>query len=330
MFWERKIRLKFFIPFLLIRYIGSAQEPMWRLATGTEGLRVEAMDVFAGDPDSIYALSDNGLLLSTNNGESWDSITGDNNHVIARIRNALKVDPENSKILYAAHPDVLLGGNDVSKSTDGGRTWERITQGDAIYPQAVIEFDPQNHNTIYVAPAQFNKQGDLLRTTDGGISWTYLENLPPIYLSSVAIDPIDPARLYSSYSNAFYGSVDYGQTWDSIDIGFSFSARTRLAVHPISSAVYATVATQGASVGGIFRSTDFGESWEDMNTGLGTLNRSIYDIEINKKKTGEMFLCVGTPTPTPDDLIFFRRYRPHMDPFRQWTPEAWINLLCSY
>ncbi|MFO1054429.1 MAG: hypothetical protein U1F36_19585 [Planctomycetota bacterium] len=110
------------------------------------------------------------------------------------------------------------------KSTDGGATWRKLTDGLPTGDTGMIDIDiclSQPDCVVAQVEAAATPSGDLAvpgpgiyRSDDGGESWRYLLRtaLRPFYHGQVAIDPSDPQRIYS-VGREFKVSKDGGRTW---------------------------------------------------------------------------------------------------------------------
>ncbi len=137
-----------------------------------------------------------------------------------------------------------------------------------------IAFHPTDPNTFWVgAPS-----GGLWKTDDGGASWTVLtDNLPVIGVSEVIIpnDYETSQTIYiatgdrdagDNYSIGVLKSTDGGQTWDQTGLTFPVSSRyriTRFLVHPTQQNIF-----YAATNGGIYKSTNSGDTWTNVLSGL--------------------------------------------------------------
>jgi photosystem II stability/assembly factor-like uncharacterized protein len=186
-------------------------------------------------PETAYAAAmghlwqpggERGLYRTTDGGKSWsrvlaaaapdDAVTGCGD---------VALDPKNPDTLYAAlyarqrkpwrfdYGPGATGGRDaggIFKSTDGGATWRRLTNGLpprtgriglAVYAKdprivyAVVQSDEGGTSGIDNAKS---KAGGIFRSEDGGESWTRVNPLNPraFYFSQVRIDPQDDRRIY--------------------------------------------------------------------------------------------------------------------------------------
>ncbi len=308
----------FFVLPLILQVSSIAQTPQWRLVPSTAELRIGAIGIFHGNPDTLYAVSDIGLLLSTNNGELWDTVAG-GELIRFGILNAVKVDPFDSKRVYVSHMHPFQGSNDISMTTDAGATWRLIGEGGGLGRGAVIEIDPFDHRTVYLGIGDFGDASTIKRTTDHGATWLFRpEPAGSFSIYSIAIDPSDRSVMCAAYHFGFYKSLDTGATWTTMDLGIPVRSDTRVLIHPVTRAIYATTWPYLSNPGGVFRSTDLGQTWVEMNNGLGPNNRYIFWIAVNPARTNEMFLCTSTPTSSPEDLLFFSS-----DTGLTWSPLSW-------
>ncbi|MFL6231150.1 MAG: VPS10 domain-containing protein, partial [Pyrinomonadaceae bacterium] len=177
-------------------------------------------------------------------------------------------------------------GDGLYKSEDGGKTWRNVGLKKSEHIGRIV-IDPRDSNVVYVAAQGplWGPGGDrgLYKTTDGGKTWKNILSISEnTGVTDVVIDPDNPDTLLAaSYQRrrhywtlinggpegALYKTTDAGATWKKIRAGLPPGdlGRIGLAISPAdSNVVYATVeATEGR--GGIFRSSDRGESWERRN-----------------------------------------------------------------
>lgn len=152
-----------------------------------------------------------------------------------------------------------------------------------------ITFHPSDSNTFYVgAPA-----GGLWYTNNGGTTWnTATDNLEVIGVSDLLINPEKPNVMYmatgdgdggATYSIGVLKSMDGGITWNSTGLVWSVSSGykiNKLLMSP-SDTSYIYAATNG----GIYRSTNAGDNWSQVQSG------SFKDIEFNPNDPTIMYAC---------------------------------------
>jgi uncharacterized repeat protein (TIGR01451 family) len=91
-------------------------------------------------PSTLYAGTGNGLLKSTDGGDSWNGV---NNGLSNRVINTLNISPGDSLTIYAGT------GNGVFKSTNGGSSWSAANSGLAGASVNALVIDPLTPATIY-------------------------------------------------------------------------------------------------------------------------------------------------------------------------------------
>ncbi|RYD36681.1 MAG: hypothetical protein EOP87_05000 [Verrucomicrobiaceae bacterium] len=180
----------------------------WRMINnGLVSYAVYSVAVDRTNPDTVYAVTEDGVSKSTDAGENWKTLpnTGKKELRITAERDksvrALAVDPTNGKNLYAASP-----GGKVYKSVDGGETWtvswSKETEGadDSLRVQygkvnseyfgdiAIPVTVPATANTSELSGVGFTVRGDgstakdsyFTARTKAGITYRS-KNLAPLY-----------------------------------------------------------------------------------------------------------------------------------------------------
>lgn len=124
-----------------------------------------------------------------------------------------------------------------------------------------LAIDPSNHNHIFFT----TNDGGLLVTEDGGLTWQdggtngFVARAP----RAVAFDPQQPHRIYaSSIAGGLFKSEDGGKHWQRRRFGSSTNYTTGISVDPVDHSVYVgTFTNLGIDTNGIWKSTDFGETF---------------------------------------------------------------------
>ncbi|MCV6629480.1 MAG: hypothetical protein OIF50_06440 [Flavobacteriaceae bacterium] len=183
----------------------------------------------------------------------------------------LVMDPNNSNILYAAFWEFrrtgwsFNSGGDHSalyKSTDGGKTWNKIHNG---FPKGKLgrfafAVAPSNSNILY-AVVESKKDSDkgLYRSDDAGKSWKHLNNdfelvVRPFYFSRITIDPRNPDVVVKG---GLSGSIsrDGGKTFK--NLGSMHSD-----IHDIAFDIKDSDRMYAATDGGVYRSWNGGTTME--------------------------------------------------------------------
>jgi photosystem II stability/assembly factor-like uncharacterized protein len=124
-----------------------------------------------------------------------------------------------------------------------------------------LAIDPSNHNHIFFT----TNDGGLLVTEDGGLTWQDGGTHGFVARASraVAFDPQQPQRVYaSSIAGGLFKSKDGGKHWRRRRFGSKTNYTTGISVDPVDHSVYvATFTNLGITTNGIWKSTDFGETF---------------------------------------------------------------------
>lgn len=223
-----------------------------------EGALVSALVTDPTNSSTLYAGTRAGVFKSIDAGETWtlavDPTTLTQDSIVERIIGPIAIDP--------VHPWTLYAGTqtgEVMKTVDGGATWsflDGIRQPGAILGLVV---DPASTETIYALT-----RSDLLQSTDAGISWSsraaVLVNDVDSLLS-MAIDRLEPSRLYVGTTRGLYVTVDRGRNW-SPSLGGPNVAISKVAVDPNDSN---NVYVAGHSF--LASTSDLGRTWTNVSVG---------------------------------------------------------------
>jgi photosystem II stability/assembly factor-like uncharacterized protein len=218
----------------------------WRMVGPHRAGRVNAVSGVPGQPNTFYFGSvGGGVWKTTNAGRTWMPVF-DANHV-ASI-GAIGVAPSNPDIVYvgtgeADMRDSIGYGDGMYKSTDAGRTWRHLGLASTRQIGKVI-VDPRDPNLVYVAvlghaygPSQ---DRGVYRSRDGGATWQkILFKGDGVGAIDLAFDPSDARTIYAAL-------------W---------------AVRRPPWFIYAPANGPG---GGLFKSTDGGDTWTQLTSGLPT------------------------------------------------------------
>jgi photosystem II stability/assembly factor-like uncharacterized protein len=212
----------------------------------------------------------------------------------------LAVNPSNPSEYYVA---VASGG--VWKTTNAGTTFTPVFDAQGSYSIGCVVLDPTNPNVVWVGSGEGNNQrsvayGDgLYKSEDGGKSWKNVGLKQSEHIGSLAIDPKDPDIVYvaaygpvwsSGGERGIYKTTDGGKTWKNILKVSEHTGFSEIHMDPRTSKVLYATAHQrqrkvftyigGGPESAIYKSTDSGETWTKLTSGLpsGDLGRITIDI----------------------------------------------------
>ena len=231
------------------------------------------------------AAASGGVWKTLNNGTSWTPVF---DHEGSYSIGALALDPKNVAALWVGTGEAnsqrsVAYGDGIYRTDDAGKTWKNLGLK-ASQHIARIAIDPRDSNVVYVAAQGplWSAGGDrgLFKTSDGGRTWAKVLSIGEnTGVTDVAIDPRHPDTLIAAAyqrrrhqwtlidggpESAIYKSTDAGATWAKISAGVPTEDLGRITFAPSAkdpSVVYASVEAANHK-SGIFRSTDFGSSWE--------------------------------------------------------------------
>jgi photosystem II stability/assembly factor-like uncharacterized protein len=202
---------------------------------------IGAVAVFQPNPDLVWVGTGegnprnsvsvgNGIYRSLDGGRTWTHLGLDKTERIYRI----VLHPENPEVAWVSALGRLWGENPergVWKTTDGGKTWNRVLYVDERTGASDLVMDPRNPNKLFASMWQFRrwpwffKSGGpgsgLYVTYDGGTTWKKItedDGLPKGELGRIglAIAPSSPDVVYAMVEagkSALLRSEDGGKTW---------------------------------------------------------------------------------------------------------------------
>jgi len=239
-----------------------------------------------------------GLYKSVDGGSNWKEIPGfEKSERIASIA----INPNNTDEVYVGVLGALWSDSEdrgVYKTTDGGKTWNKILYVSPSTGAADVIMDPKNPNVLYASMWEFRRTGwgfnsgglnsALYKSTNGGTSWNKIHSgFPSGKLGRIAIAmaPSDSNILYSVLEteepskNGLWKSTNAGQTWEHLNNDFGLVVRpfyfSRITVDPKDP----NIIVKGGLSGSISR--DGGKTFKD----LGNMHSDIHDITFDIKNS---------------------------------------------
>ena len=234
-------------------YIGVNNGGVWKttdygqtwapLFDGQPTQSIGAVAVAPSDPNVIYVGSGeglqrpdlsvgDGLYKSADAGKTWEHLGLRE----ARQIGAVIIDPKDPNRVFVAALGHPYGPNDergVFRSTDGGRSFQKVLYKDENTGAIDLAFDPANAQTVYAVlwaarqgPWEYNNAyigatSGLFKSTDGGATWQPLtRGLPAaadgLSRMGIGIAPSDPNRIYAwvtARTPGLFRSDDGGASW---------------------------------------------------------------------------------------------------------------------
>jgi photosystem II stability/assembly factor-like uncharacterized protein len=306
-------------------YVGAASGGLWKSKNwGTTfkpvfdkyNQSIGSITIDQDHPDTVWAGTGevwvrnsvsvgNGIYKTVNGGETWKKMGLENSERIAKII----IHPVNPDILYVAVPGKLWNSSPdrgLYKTTDGGKTWEKILYVDENTGCSDVAIDLQNPDILYAGMWEFRrtpwsfssggKGSGLFRSSDGGKSWAKItKDIPEGILGRItlSVSPVKPDIIYAlieAKNSALYRSRDNGLTWNKITESQAISDRpfyfSNLVIDPIDTNI---IYKPGFS---LFKSTDGGKTFGSAAVEGGNYHGDCHVLYISKKDNN--FIYMGT------------------------------------
>lgn len=251
--------------------------------------RIADLAVRADKPSEFYVgVASGNLWKTTDGGVTFNPVFDSyGSYAIGTLR----LDPNNHNVLWVGTGEnksqrSVSWGDGLYVTRDGGKSFTHVGFKDSKHI-GMIQVDPRDSNTVYVAVMgnlwEDSDERGVYKTTDGGKTWERILFVSPrTGFNDIKFDPRNPDRLYATAyqrrrhewtlinggpESGFYRSEDAGKTWRKITTGLPAEDKGRigLAVSPANPDILYAIMDAGGvgeGKGGVYRSTDRGETWE--------------------------------------------------------------------
>ena len=242
---------------------------------------IGALAVAASDPNIVWAGTGEsfirshisvgqGIYKSTDGGKTWTLMGLEKTGRIGRV----EIDPRNPNVVLACALGHAYGPQQergVFRTTDGGKTWEKVLFVDENTGCSDMGMDPNNAGVVFAGMWQIEIHtwgrtsggpgSGLFKSTDGGVTWKRLEGhgLPNAPVGRIAV------RVARKDSNRVYAEIETG---DGVP-----------------------QANSPGQLGQLWRSDDGGENWEMVNSDRQLRGRTHYytRLEISSDNENEVY-----------------------------------------
>lgn len=224
----------------------------------------------------------------------------------------LAVHPNNDNLWFVA---AASGG--VWKTENHGTTFTPIFDNYGSFSTSCVEFAPSNPNTIWVGTGENNNQrsvayGDgVYKSVDGGKSFKNMGLKKSEHIGNIIIHPNDENTIWvAAYGPVWsaggergvYKSIDGGTTWkQTLDISENTGV-AEIAIDPNNPNVLYASAHQrrrrewtyigGGPESGLYKSTDGGVTWKEINSGLPQGDMGRIGIAVSPANSDYVFAIV--------------------------------------
>ncbi len=248
------------------------QDLKWRNVGPHRGGRVTAIAGVRQQPCTFYMGATGGGVWKTENcGHVWTPIS--DGQISTGSIGSIEVSESNPNVIYvgtgsAAIRSNVIIGRGVYKSTDAGKTWQFLGLKESGQI-GEVRVHPTNPDIAWLAalgsPFGPNAERGIFKTTDGGKTWKktlFVDNEHGG--RTVAVDRSDPNVLYAAMYRGFR------KGWDIISGG-------------------------PADKGGIYKSTDGGENWTKLSSGLPAQLIGKIDIDVARSNSKVVYAMIEAP-----------------------------------
>lgn len=239
-----------------------------------QDIRMNKLVMSPSDPNILFAASSEGLFKTTNGGITWTEVLGGN------IRD-VEIKPDDTQVIYASRDRFF-------RSNDGGASFEYINENlpsSSSTQRIAIGVSEANPETVYLLISADSGGGFLgvYRSNDSGITFELQADSPNIlsvnddgsgatgqgwYDLAIAVDP-------ENIDHVFFGGVNL---WESFNGGQTFTLNAKWFLEPgmqenfihadVHDLLYIESKLYACTDGGIWRSSDNGNSFVDRSNGL--------------------------------------------------------------
>ncbi|MDW8394319.1 MAG: T9SS type A sorting domain-containing protein [Chitinophagales bacterium] len=233
------------------------------------------LDYLPGSTSTLFSANDGGFFKSTNSGSTWTDLS--HGLAIAQIYR-LSSSASNPNIVYSGWQD-----NGTNKWDAGTNTWTRVYGADGM--ECIVDYT--NPQTVYIS----YQYGGLMKSTNGGTSFSYIAPCSGNWISPYAMDPNVNTTLYAGCAS-MHKSTNGGSTWTNIGSNL-FTGGTNNGCNYIAIAPSNTAVIYAASFTKIFRTTTGGSPWTNITGTLPVTNTGINYIAVNPVNSDHVWVCLG-------------------------------------
>ena len=266
---------------------------------------IGAIEVAINDPNIVYVgtgsdglrsnvIAGRGMYKSVDAGKTWEHIGLKD---VGQI-GAVEIDPTNHNIVWVAAIGNAFKSNTergIYKTTDGGKTWEKVLYLADNVGFADLELLPGNPNTIYAAAWKAERK-----------PWTIISG-------------------GANEEGGIYKSIDGGKNWSRLSKGLpqGLIGKIDLAVSQVDSKILYAVIEAPEKEGGLYKSVNQGRSFKQVSENIGLVNRPFYytNIELDPNDPNIIYSNANPLLKSVDGGKTWKRMSvPHGD-----NHDIWIN-----
>ncbi|HEY6852820.1 MAG TPA: hypothetical protein VI139_01135, partial [Gemmatimonadales bacterium] len=214
----------------------------------------------------------------------------------------------------------------VWKTFDGGRTWDPVFDSQSVPSIGAISVAPSAPDVVYVGSGESTLRDSVgfgngvYRSNDAGKTWTHLGLDETQHIGKIAVDPKNPDVLFvaaighlyaANAERGVYRSKDGGKSWKQVLFHNADVGAVDVAIDPTNPRVvfaclwntrrppWFTYAPTNGPGGGIYKSTDGGDTWTRLTAGLPPDGIGRCGIAIAPSNPKRVYAVVDCLVPEP-------------------------------
>ena len=247
-------------------------------------------------PNLLYLATNDYIYKTRDAGKTWKNVSKGMTH--SRVI-SLAVDPLLPANVYAG-----TKGDAVFKSFNGGHQWisqrkglEGVTITSVVHE---IKFVPGSSQHIFAATSM-----GVFETDNAGKTWAKRMDgmIEVLMVVAIDVDPNQPQTLYAGTSGGVYRSLDGAKTWTKVNNGLVppdvLKSSRALSVVKIKIDPHAPHTVYTATLKGLYKTTDGGESWQRIGEALP--DQFFSDLILDPMTPGVVFVASRAGVHTSRD-----------------------------
>ncbi len=208
----------------------------------------------------------------------------------------------------------------VWKTTTGGTTWQPVFDDQGSYSIGCVEIDPNNKHVVWVGTGENNSQrsvswGDgVYKSIDGGKSWKNMGLKESEHIGKIVIDPRNSNNVYAAAQGPLWGpggdrglfkTTDAGKNWERILHISKHTGISDIVYDPRDPDVMYCASYQrrrhvwtlinGGPETKIFKTTDAGQTWDTLKSGLPSGNVGRIGLAISHANPDYVYAIIELP-----------------------------------
>jgi photosystem II stability/assembly factor-like uncharacterized protein len=222
---------------------------------------IQALKINPKNPKSIYAATTEGIYKSVDAGESWDIVLD------AWLGQDIIINPDDTNKVLVSCGNLGSSNSGVYRSTNGGKLWNKVNGLPNFNGKTLMDYYASDPNIIFASVADSLKGLGLYKSQDFGGSWrlvnaTDVPSYQGFFAHWVAVHPEDANKLVYAGVEIFYSTTGAQSLVRNTDPHVDHHTYAHDPNNP-------DILFIGCD-GGVYRTTNFGQSYQDIGYGLLT------------------------------------------------------------